>query len=444
MLPAPSTTATSTPRSCRPLIWRAICRTTSGSVPYSRSPIRASPESLRRIRLKTGSAIGPCLGPDGESREAADDDVLAGRAGELGAQLLDRLAVVLVGVDVHLVQEDGLLHPLAQLALGDLAANLLGLVGGLLLEHAQLGLLGVLRDVLLGDVLRRRGGGDVQRDVAGERREVVVARDEVRVAVDLDQHADLVVGVDVGLHGALGRLAAAHLERLVAEAHPQELGGRVDVAAGLLERLLAVHHARARAVAELLDLRCGNAHLASSSFFFLVVFFAFFLASLSSSWTASPTAPAALAAAPATAPSGPGARSATASAALSATLAAVSAAPWAVSTASLAASCARSTRLLSSLSAPASAGAASGGASAVGSGVASAAGSGVTAATGSGAAAGSFALRARWRAFVAGFSAAGAAAVSAAAGASAAGVSAVAGTSAAAGASATAGSAAAV
>src|SRR5918995_2836347 len=356
MLPAPSTTATSTPRSCRPLIWRAICRTTSGSVPYSRSPIRASPDSLRRIRLKTGSAIGPCLGPDGEPREAADDDVLAGRAGELGAQLLDRLAVVLVGVDVHLVEEDGLLHPLAQLALGDLAADLLGLVGRLLLEDAELGLLGLLRDLLLGHVPRRRGGGDVQRDLAGERREVLVAGDEVRVAVDLDQHADLAVGVDVGLDGALGGLAAAHLERLVAEAHAQELGGRLDIAAGLLERLLAVHHARARAVAELLDLGGrdrGGAHLASSSFFFLVVFF---LVPLSSSWTASPTAPAALAAAPATAPSGPGARSATASAAPSAALAAVSAAPWAVSTASLAASCARSTRLLSPPSAAGSAG----------------------------------------------------------------------------------------
>src|SRR5215210_6595979 len=325
MFPAPSTTATWTSRSVRPWIWRASWRTTSGSVPYSRSPIRASPESLSRIRLKTGSATGPS-GPDGESGEAADDDVLAGRARQLGAQLLDRLAVVLVAVDVHLVEEDGLLHPLAQLALGDLAADLLWLVGGLLLEDPQLGLLDLLRDLLLGHVPGRGGGGDVQRDLAGERREVLVAGDEVGVAVDLDEHPDLAVGVDVGLDRALGGLAAAHLERLVAEPDAQELGGRVDVAAGLLERLLAVHHARARAVAELLDQRGGDrggAHLASSPFFFLVVFF---LESLSSSWTASPTAPAALAAAPATAPSGPGARSATASAAVSARVAAVSAA----------------------------------------------------------------------------------------------------------------------
>src|SRR5204862_4888475 len=173
--------------------------------------------------------------------------------------------------------------------------------------------------------------------------------------------ADLAVGVDVGLDGALGGLAAAHLQRLVAEADAQQLDGGVDVAVCLAERLLAVHHARAGAVAQLLDLRCGDrrsAHLDSSSFF-LVVFFL----GLSSSWTASATAPAAPAAALAAAPSGPGARSATASATVSAVLAAVSATSCAVSTAWLAASCARSTTPLSD-SPSLSAGAASAGASA--------------------------------------------------------------------------------
>src|SRR5918992_4370695 len=169
MLPAPSTTATSTPRSCRPLIWRATLRTTSGSVPYSRSPIRASPESFSRMRLKAGSANS---GAYGKAGEAADDHVLPRRARQLLAYLLDRLALVLVAVDVRLVEEDDLLEPLAQLALGDPGAHVLGLVGGLLLEHPQLGLAGVLGDVLLGDVLRLRGRGDVQGDVARERHEV--------------------------------------------------------------------------------------------------------------------------------------------------------------------------------------------------------------------------------------------------------------------------------
>src|SRR5918992_1346500 len=289
MFPAPSTTAISTPRSCRPLIWRATLRTTSGSVPYSRSPIRASPESFSRMRLKAGSANS---GAHGEPREAADDHVLPRRARQLLADLLDRLALVLVAVDVRLLEEDDLLEPLAQLALGDLGPDVLGLVGGLLLEHAQLGLLDVVGDVLLGDVPGLWGGGDVQGDVARERDEVVVAGHEVGVAVDLDEDADLAARVDVGLHGALGGLAAADLQRLVAEAHAQELDGRVDVAVGLRQRLLALHHAGAGAVAELLDLGRGDrrrAHFSVSSFFFFVFLRSL---SLSSSATASATAPA--------------------------------------------------------------------------------------------------------------------------------------------------------
>src|SRR6266540_779214 len=109
----------------------------------------ASPLSFSRMRSKTGSR------PDGELGEAADDDVLTGGPRQLGAQLLDRLAVVLVAVDVRLLEQ-----------------------------------------------------------------------------VDLDEHADLGIGVDIGLHGALGGLAAAHLEGLVAEADAQQLDGLVDVPAG--------------------------------------------------------------------------------------------------------------------------------------------------------------------------------------------------------------------
>ena len=178
-------------------------------MPYSRSPISASPEQLQQDPPEGGLAHAP----DGELREASGSTTFSpGLGGQLRAELLDRLAVVLVAVDVLLVEQDDLLHPLAQLALGDLGPHVLGLVGGLLLEHAQLGLLGLLGTLVLGDVLRPARGGDVQRDVARERDEVVVAGDEVGVAVDLDQHAGLAVGVDVGLDRALGRLAAAHLE----------------------------------------------------------------------------------------------------------------------------------------------------------------------------------------------------------------------------------------
>ena len=94
----------------------------------------------------------------------------------------------------------------------------------------------------------------MQRDVAREGDEVVVAGDEVGVAVDLDEHADLAVRVDVGLDGALGGLAAADLGALRrgarAAARPPPRCRRRS-----RRGRLAVHHARAGAVAQLLHLR---------------------------------------------------------------------------------------------------------------------------------------------------------------------------------------------
>ena len=99
------------------------------------------------------------------------------------------------------------------------------------------------------------GGRDVQRDVARELQEVVVARDEVGLAVDLDEHADLAVGVDVALRPCprppRGRRAwppcAWPLTRRISIA-------LLDVAARPpASALLAVHHPRAGAVAEGLD-----------------------------------------------------------------------------------------------------------------------------------------------------------------------------------------------
>ena len=180
----------------------------------------------------------------------------------------------------------------------------------------------------------------MHRDLAGEGDEVVVAGHEVGVAVDLEEHADLAVAVDVGLDRALGGLAAADLQGLVAEADAQQLDRRVEVAARLGQGVLAVHHPRARAVAELLDLLGADrrgAHFSSFSWVSVSV-------CSSSPDTAPRTAPAAPAAAPATAPSGPGARSATASAADSAAPATPAATSCAVLAAAPAAPCARSAR----------------------------------------------------------------------------------------------------
>src|ERR1700730_11848358 len=100
MLPAPTTIATSTPWSRTAATCRATAATRFGSVPYSRSPISASPESLSRMRLKAGaiaveSLYRQGLLADGEAGEAADHDVLAGRGGQLVTQLLNRLALEL-------------------------------------------------------------------------------------------------------------------------------------------------------------------------------------------------------------------------------------------------------------------------------------------------------------------------------------------------------------
>src|SRR5215213_5758638 len=129
--------------------------------------MRASPDSFSRMRLNAAKGRARALLADREPDEAADADVLAGLGRQLVLQLLDRLALVPVRVDVRLVEEDDLLVPLAQLALDDPRADVLGLVGGLLLEDLRLALAVGGVDLLLADDewARRR---DVQRDVAGE------------------------------------------------------------------------------------------------------------------------------------------------------------------------------------------------------------------------------------------------------------------------------------
>src|ERR1700722_148417 len=259
MLPAPTTIATSTPASRTSLTWRATAATRSGSVPNSSSPIRASPESFKRMRLKTGiiargeptacvfwgasarasaatgrdgrgasmprvdacsAADGAARGllADGEAHEAADDDVLAGLRGELVAQLLDGLALELRVVQLLLEQHDRPV-PGVELALDDFRAQVFGLVGGLLLVDARLGVAGVGGNLLAADVAHGRRRRDLHRDVARETDEVLVGGDEVGVAVDLDQHPDLGAGVHVGLYGALGRGALAEVLDLLALAH---------------------------------------------------------------------------------------------------------------------------------------------------------------------------------------------------------------------------------
>jgi len=93
---------------------------------------------------------------------------------------------------------------------------------------------------------------------------IFAARDEVRLAVHLDEDANLAVVVDVVADDAFRRRAASALLGLGDSLRAKVLDRLVHVAAGLLERLLALHHAGARAGAKLGDVLrrecCGGSH----------------------------------------------------------------------------------------------------------------------------------------------------------------------------------------
>ena len=123
-----------------------------------------------------------------------------------------------------------------------------GGVDGLAIELAGLEGLDV-GGVLLGDDL-----GELGRE-AGELR---VGADEVGLAGELEDGAGLAVIRDKGGNGALVGVAAGALDGL-GDAHgAQDVDGLLEVALGLDEGLLALHHRGVGHLAELLDERGGN------------------------------------------------------------------------------------------------------------------------------------------------------------------------------------------
>src|SRR5205823_6138238 len=125
-------------------------------------------------------------------------------------------------------------------------------------EHADLvrRRVHVLREQLALPLLepsRRLGptGLDRLEDGLVEGQELVVLRDGLRLAAD--RHEDAERARDGGEHLALGRLAPGPLVGGGHAALAKEALGRLEVAVRLLERALALHHARARLVAEALD-----------------------------------------------------------------------------------------------------------------------------------------------------------------------------------------------
>src|SRR5215468_7897036 len=138
MLPPPSTTAVSTPRSWTSRISSASRATKSGAMPNFCSPISASPESFRRMRRYAGDVIEPglCrrlrphanwtraasggfLGAPAQTfaeLEADEAQVQRPLAGALGDDLSDGLLGVL---DEGLLDQHGLLVELLDFSVGD-------------------------------------------------------------------------------------------------------------------------------------------------------------------------------------------------------------------------------------------------------------------------------------------------------------------------------------
>src|SRR5262249_17190041 len=193
--------------------------------------------------------------PDGETGKAPDGDVFANLRGLLGDQFLDLLLVVLNPGLVH--QADGL-AVLLQLAGDDLLPDRLGLflLAQLLALNFALLLEDLGRDVLAPDV-ERVGGDDLHREVFDQPLKVLVAGDEVGLAVDLHQRAET-AAMDVGANQTLGGDASLPAltpgDALLAKVF-LPLG---EIALRLGERLLAIHHPRPGLFPELLHHSGGD------------------------------------------------------------------------------------------------------------------------------------------------------------------------------------------
>src|SRR4051812_35303772 len=191
-----------------------------------------------------------------EPGETRDAHVLARLGRDLRPQVLDRLALVAVRAHMLLLEQRDLLRPLLELALDDPLDDVVGLalLTGLCVEDLALGLACLRVDVVDGyDEWRRWRAGDVDRDLVRELPELVATGDEVRLALDLDQDADLPGRVEVGGHDALAGGASAALRRGRLALHAQDLDRLVEVALGLGQGGLAVHDPGTCALPERLD-----------------------------------------------------------------------------------------------------------------------------------------------------------------------------------------------
>src|SRR5262249_52505157 len=157
-------------------------------------------------------------------------------------------------LDEGLLEQALLGEKLLQLALHDLVEDLRRL---LLIRHLPAIDLALLLEHVAGHVLASDvggiGGGDLHGEVPNQLAEGIRLGHEVGLAVDLHERAELAVGVAIAVHEAFLGFASLPLLGVREPLLPEEFGGRLEVAVRGVEGGLAVHHSRARPLAELHD-----------------------------------------------------------------------------------------------------------------------------------------------------------------------------------------------
>src|ERR1022692_1617764 len=264
ILPPPTTKPTCTPVAATAATSAASSLTRAASMPKGAPPASASPESLSRIRLYWDTGIGRPFGAGFDrgdvahlvADEARNADILA----ELGDLGLDQLADGEAGLlDEGLLEQADLFVELRQAPFDDTVDHVGGFAfeGGASALDVALLVERIAGDIFLADVLGV-GGGDVHGDILHQFLESGGARHEIGLTVDFHQHAKLAAGMDVAADQALfgdprGLLVGGGDATL-----PQNDFRVADVAVGLHQGALAVHHAGAGAVTELLYELRGN------------------------------------------------------------------------------------------------------------------------------------------------------------------------------------------
>src|SRR6476661_2023715 len=210
-------------------------------------------DGLLRLALVTGDLLGDAaLLLHHVGRDLVPRGVERTHRGHLLGQVLGHLGVVLVELDEHaqgrrqgrvaavqVARHVAALEPGEPAELQLLLQARAGLVDQLLDGGARAGL-GGQQGQPVGDL----GGDRGLCDLGGCLLEQVGLRDEVRLAVPLDQHA--------------GRGAGGALVHVLGALEPKQLDRRLDVPVGFIECVLAVHHAGAGLLTEPLYVSGGK------------------------------------------------------------------------------------------------------------------------------------------------------------------------------------------